>query len=62
MTEEQIVPSIPEDYKPAAWLVMPKYNKRELQWLCERLQESNFELRQAIIRMREQIRRMENNE
>jgi hypothetical protein len=60
MSEEQIIPSIPEDYKPAAWLVMPKYNKRELQWLCEKLQSSNFELRQSLFHLKEQLRRMDN--
>jgi hypothetical protein len=59
VTEEKIVPTIPEDYKPAAWLTMPKYSKLEIMWLCEKLDHSNHELRQALFRTREQLRRME---
>lgn len=59
MNEETIVPAIPEDYRPSAWLVLPKYSKRELQWLCERLDHSNHELRQQLFHIREQLRRLE---
>lgn len=50
-------PLPPEDYRPAAWLTLPKYSKRELMWLCERLDRSNHELRQQLFRLREQLRK-----
>lgn len=48
-------PLPPDDYRPAAWLVLPKYSKRELQWLAERLDHSNHELRQQLFHLREQL-------
>lgn len=52
----------PEDYRPAAWLTFPKYSKRELMWLCERLDHSNHELRQQLFRLRTQLDRTDTKE
>lgn len=59
VTPEQHDRTVPADWTAPAYLVLPKYSKRELQFLAARLQESNFELRQQLFRLREELRRTE---
>lgn len=49
--------TVPADWTAPAYLTLPKYSKRELQFLAARLQESNFELRQSLFHLREQLRK-----
>jgi hypothetical protein len=62
MTEQPIVPTVPEDWKEPAWIKLPKYTRRELAWLCERLDHSNHELRQNLFRLREQLAKHDRQE
>ncbi|MDR6623049.1 hypothetical protein [Sinomonas atrocyanea] len=62
MSENEILGTVPNDYRPAKWLTGPKYSKRELQFLAEKLDHSNHVLKQQLFHLRTQLEKAENND